>query len=202
MQNRLPAARRKEQLLDVARHVFAERGFHLTSMNEVAEAAGVTKPVVYQHFRSKRALYLELLRSVGRHLTRRIEAAAKTANGPREQVEEGLRAYFGFVTDESDSYRLMFGGGTRRDAEFADEVAKAERAIAEVIADLIRIDGLGERDRLLFAHGIIGLAEGTTRQWLSGAVDLTTDEITALVADLAWRGLRGVRSDQVIGATA
>ena len=115
MSSRLPAPRRKEQLLDVALHVFAERGFHLTSMNDVADAAGVTKPVLYQHFPSKRALYLELLRSVGSRLMAHIAAATQRAGGPREQVEDGLRAYFTFVAEHAAAYRLMFGGGTRRD---------------------------------------------------------------------------------------
>src|SRR3546814_2702440 len=73
MSSRLPAARRREQLLEVALHVFASRGFHQTSMNDVAEAAGVTKPVVYQHFTSKRALYLELLELVSRRLMASID---------------------------------------------------------------------------------------------------------------------------------
>jgi AcrR family transcriptional regulator len=194
MSSRLPAPRRKEQLLDVALHVFAERGFHLTSMNDVADAAGVTKPVLYQHFPSKRALYLELLRSVGDRLMAEIDAAT-AGTGPREQVQEGLRAYFRFVADEAPAYRLMFGGGTRRDSEFAEEAARVERSIAAVIAGLINVEGLTEPDRLLFAHGVVGLAEGTSRHWITGGVDLQPDEMAARVADLAWRGLRGIRSD-------
>lgn len=195
MSSRLPAPRRKEQLLEVALHVFAERGFHLTSMNEVADAAGVTKPVLYQHFPSKRALYLELLRSVGSRMMDQISTAAKRAGGPREQVEDGLRAYFTFVSDHAAAYRLMFGGGTRRDAEFAEEVARVERAMAGVIAELITVEGLDEADRLLFAHGIVGLAEGTSRHWFNDALDLDPEVIAVRVADLAWRGLRGIRSD-------
>lgn len=193
MSTRLPAPRRKEQLLDVALHVFAERGFHLTSMNDVADAAGVTKPVLYQHFPSKRALYLELLRSVGDQLMEEI-AAATAGSGPREQVEEGLRAYFRFVADEAPAYRLMYGGGTRRDAEFAEEAARVERSIAAVIAELIAVEGLADDDRLLYAHGIVGLAEGTSRHWISDELGLDPDEMAARVADLAWRGLRGLRS--------
>lgn len=195
MSSRLPAPRRKEQLLDVALHVFSARGFHLTSMNEVADAAGVTKPVLYQHFPSKRALYLELLRSVGERLMKEITVATQQADGPREQVEDGLRAYFCFVADHAAAYRLMFGGGTRRDAEFAEEVAQVERALAGVIADLITVDGLRDADRLLFAHGIVGLAEGTSRHWFNDSLDLDPDDVAVRVADLAWRGLRGIRSD-------
>lgn len=195
MSSRLPAARRKEQLLDVALPVFAEHGFHLTSMNDVADAAGVTKPVLYQHFSSKRGLYLELLRSVGDRLMLAIRTATEQAPVPREQVEAGLRAYFRFVADQPHAYRLMFGGGTRRDVEFAEEASRVERAIAGAIAPLIRIEGLPAHERLLFAHGIVGLAEGTTRHWLTHDGDLDPGDVATLVADLAWRGLRGVRSD-------
>ena len=195
MSSRLPAARRREQLLEVALHVFASRGFHQTSMNDVADAAGVTKPVLYQHFSSKRALYLELLELVSLRLMAAIDEATSAAAGPREQVERGLRAYFHFVVESPDEYQLMFGGGTRRDAEFAQEAARLERSIAEVIAELITVEGLVEHERVLLAHGIVGLAEGATRHWLGDALDLDADEVADRVADLAWRGLRGIRSD-------
>src|SRR5215831_5789973 len=97
MSTRLPAARRRTQLLHVALGVFAERGFHVTSMNDIAEAAGVTKPVLYQHFGSKRELYLELLEDVGRRLLDEITKATVSADGPRHQVEAGFAAYFRFV---------------------------------------------------------------------------------------------------------
>ena len=195
MSSRLPAARRREQLLEVALHVFASRGFHQTSMNDVAEAAGVTKPVLYQHFTSKRALYLELLELVSLRLMSAIDEATGAAAGPREQVQRGLRAYFRFVVESPDEYQLMFGGGTRRDAEFAQEAARLERSIAEVIAQLITVEGLVEHERVLLAHGIVGIAEGATRHWLGDDLDLDADEMADRVADLVWRGLRGIRSD-------
>lgn len=175
--------------------MFAERGFHQTSMNDVADAAGVTKPVLYQHFSSKRALYLELLELVSSRLMAAIDEATSTAAGPREQVERGLRAYFRFVVDSNDEYRLMFGGGTRRDVEFAQEATRLERSIAEVIAELITVAGLADRERLLLAHGIVGLAEGATRHWVTDDLDLDPDDVAARMADLAWRGLRGIRSE-------
>ncbi len=118
---RLPAPRRRRQLLDTALAVFAERGFHPTSMNEIAEAAGVTKPVLYQHFRSKRDLYREVLADVGAHLLDEITKATAAAAGPREQVELGFAAYFRFVAEHEPAYRVLFGGGARRDEEFSDD---------------------------------------------------------------------------------
>ncbi|MFP5321348.1 MAG: TetR/AcrR family transcriptional regulator [Acidimicrobiia bacterium] len=197
MSSRLPAHERREQLLEVALRVFAARGFHSTSMNDVADTAGVTKPVLYQHFSSKRALYLELLELVSRRLMAVIGEATSSAGGPRQQVERGLRAYFRFVVESRDEYQLMFGGGTRRDVEFAQEATRLERSIAEIIASLIVVEGLGEHERLLLAHGVVGLAEGATRHWVGDELDLDADAVAARVADLAWRGLRGIRSDPV-----
>ena len=99
------------------------------------------------------------------------------------------------MVDSADEYQLMFGGGTRRDVEFAQEASRLERSIAEVISHLIRVEGLEDHERLLLAHGIVGLAEGATRHWLTDDLDLDPDEVATRVADLAWRGLRGIRSD-------
>src|SRR3989442_6567348 len=113
MSTRLPAPRRRRQLLTVALPVFAQRGYHSTSMNDIAEAAGVTKPVLYQHFRSKRELYLELLEDVGGRLRDTIAKATTSAPGPREQVVAGFRAYFRFVAEQPRAFQDLFAGGTR-----------------------------------------------------------------------------------------
>src|SRR5919204_4170163 len=99
MATRLPAARRRRQLLDVALREFAAPGLHATSMDQVAGAAGVTKPVLYQHFGSKRRLYLELLEDVGRQLSDAIAKATAAADGPRQQVTAGFGTYFHFVAE-------------------------------------------------------------------------------------------------------
>jgi AcrR family transcriptional regulator len=190
---RLPAARRRPQLLGVALQVFGERGFHPASMNEVAEAAGVTKPVLYQHFRSKRDLYREVLTDVGAQLLDAITKATTAATSPHEQVELGFIAYFRWVAANEAAFRVLFGGGTRRDEEFAAQVAKVESAIAEAIATLIDVEGLDAPQRRQLAHGLVGLAEGTSRLWMAEGADQPPEALARLVADLAWRGLRGIR---------
>jgi AcrR family transcriptional regulator len=190
MQTRLPASARRRQLLDAALDAFAEQGFHATSMNDVAEAAGVTKPVLYQHFGSKRALYQELLDDVAATLEARIHEATATA-GPRAQVEAGFRAYFTFVAERRSRFTLLFGSGARRDAEFAGTVSRLEASVAEWVASLIDAD-LDDGHRRTLAYGIVGLAEATSRHWVSGALDLGPEELSAQAADLAWKGLRGV----------
>ena len=174
--------------------VFAEKGFHATSMDDVAEAAGVTKPVLYQHFRSKRALYLELLDDVGTQLREAITKASVEATGPRQQVQAGCAAYFHFVADHRSAYRLLFGSGARRDEEFADAVRRVEEGIAETVAEFIEADIEPEHRRLL-AHGIVGMAEGTSRHWMAHDLDLDPDVLARRLAELAWAGLRGITRD-------
>ncbi|MEY2450183.1 MAG: hypothetical protein QOH79_3659 [Acidimicrobiaceae bacterium] len=193
MSTRLPAPRRRRQLLAVALRVFAERGYHPTSMNDLAEAAGVTKPVLYQHFRSKRALYLELLEDVGEQLRDAIDKATTEAGTPREQVQAGFQAYFEFVAQQQLAFQLLFGGGARRDEQFADAVRSVEVSIADSIAALIVVDGLDDARRRLLAHGIVGLAEGTSRHWLANGMTGSADVLAEQVAALAWAGLRGVQ---------
>jgi len=190
---RLPAARRRQQLLEVALVVFGEQGFYPASMNDVADAAGVTKPVLYQHFRSKRDLYREVLTDVGAHLLDAITKATTAAESPHEQVELGFIAYFRFVEANEAAFRVLFGGGTRRDEEFAAQVAEVEGAIAEAIATLIDVEGLTGDQRRQLAHGLVGLAEGTSRLWMAEGAEEPAEDLARLVADLAWRGLRGVR---------
>ena len=188
---RLPAAERRAQLLDAALALFAAEGFRSATMDSVAGEAGVTKPVLYQHFSSKRELFLELLRDVGRRLSDSVGEATSRASSPREMVELGFAAYFDFVAHHPDEFRLLFGEGVRTDDDFAAEVAAVERSIAMFIAGLITTEGLGADERLVLAHGIVGLAEGTGRHWTAAGRPGDVDELAARVADLAWSGLRG-----------
>ncbi len=191
---RLPAARRRRQLLDVALDRFAANGFHATSMVEIAEAAGVTKPVLYQHFASKRTLYLELLDDVGSQLMDAIGKATAGASGPHSQVEAGFRAYVGFMNERRQAFPLLFGSGARRDREFADAVRRVEESIAVAIAELIEAD-VDAAHRRVLATAIVGMAEGVLRQWIDGEGGdlIPPDVLVDQLSDLAWGGLRGVK---------
>ncbi|GAC1530697.1 MAG: TetR/AcrR family transcriptional regulator [Acidimicrobiales bacterium] len=188
---RLPAAQRRRQLLDTALDVFGALGYHRASMDAVAEAAGVTKPVLYQHFGSKRELYLEVLGDVGTRLMDTVALAARRAGTPRQQVEAGFRAYFNFVRDHAGAFRLLFGG-LDRDDEFAAVAANVQETMAQTVAELIAVEVDAEHRQIL-AHGVIGLAESTSRRWIGQDLDLDPDVLAARVAELAWAGLRGIR---------
>ena len=191
---RLPAAERREQLLQVALETFAAKGFHETSMNEVAEAAGVTKPVLYQHFASKKALYNELVDEIGARLERIIFAAVADAAGPRQQVEAGFRAYFRWAVAQGAAFRVLFSDRTRADTELAPAVARVESVVADRVASLIDIPGLSDDERHVLAFGVIGIAESTSRHWLKLGLGQGTDAdaFADKVARLAWSGLRGI----------
>ena len=160
-------------------------------MNDVADAAGVTKPVLYQHFDSKRKLFVELLEDVGSRLGGLIAEATASAEVPREKVERGFAAYFRWIDGNRAAFSLLFRGSARLDTEFADAVHHVEAFLAEAIATLIEAD-LDDEHRRTIAHGIVGLAEGTGRHWIDDELDLDPDILGRWVADLAYAGLRGV----------
>ena len=163
-------------------------------MNDIADAAGVTYLVLYQHFESKRELYLELLRDIGEDLQLQISKATANAAGPRQQIENGFGAYFQWVASHPAAFRLLFGTGTRRDPEFASEARKVEQSLAAAIGQLIVIEGLTPSRREQLALGIVGIAESTCRNISIDDPSFDAAELGAQVAELAWFGLRGIRS--------
>lgn len=173
--------------------VFAEKGFHVTSMSDIAQAAGVTKPVLYQHFGSKRELYAELLGEVSGQLQEAIVKAVTAAGSPRQMVEDGFAAYFRFVDDHQAAFRLFLASDSWRDEEFSAMVHAVENSLAEQVAGFIEIEGLGAEQRRLLGHGIVGMVEAASRHWLLAENPTDPDELTRRLADLAWRGLRGVQ---------
>lgn len=206
---RLTAQQRRYQLVAVALELFAKRGYRATTMDDIAEAAGVTKPLLYQHFSSKRALYLELVDSIAQDLLAAIGRAVLEADGPRQQVELGFAAYFRLVVSHEAQFRLLYGRDHADDEELGRALRTVEDAIAEAIDPLIDA-GLEPDHRRLLAYGIVGMAEGASRRFMEqrltdqqaepdAAVDATVEEeaqrLAQRVADLAWAGLRSVHAD-------
>ncbi len=206
---RLTADARRRQLFDVALALFAEHGYSATTMDDIAEAAGVTKPLVYQHFDSKRALYLELLDVFSREMIDRIVEATAVADGPRQQVELGFAAYFELMVNNESAFRLLYGRDAPDDPELGASLHRVEEAIAVAIDPLIDA-GLDPAHRHLLAHAVVGMAEGASRYWLDTRrghstepdgplspvpeVDRTVESarLAAQLADFAWAGLRQV----------
>jgi AcrR family transcriptional regulator len=188
---RLSATERREQVLNVALAVFAQRGYHTTSMNDIADAAGVTKPVLYQHFDSKRALYIAVLEAVGEGMITAIGSATKATPSGKTQTAVGMVAYFTWVANDPNGFSLLFGGGTRRDEEFATVARKIETAAAELIAPLIEAGVDADYQRMV-AHALIGMSEGVSRHLIQQGAHIDADVVGEQLASLAWAGLRAV----------
>ena len=200
LRTRMPAAARRSQLLEVALAQFASGGYHETSMEEIAEAAGVTKPVIYQHFGSKQELFLELLESEGKDLLREVESRAAAESQPYQRVLAGFRAYFEFVSKRTNAFQLLFGSGARLADEFTESVRRLEEAIAGVIAHFIEAD-IEDEHRVLLGHAIVGLGEVAGRRWVAShspdQLDpADADLLATRLADLVWAGLRGLPRDE------
>lgn len=191
MPSRLSANARRQQLLDVALAAFARNGYHETSMNDIADAAGVTKPVLYQHFESKRELYQALLDEVGARLVHAITAATSGVTSGREQTAHGFRAYFRWVAANRDAFVLLYGGASRQDQEFAHAVRRVTAEAATAIAPLIAA-GIDHEHQLTLAHALVGLSEGASRRLVERGGDFDPDEVARQLSDFAWAGLRGI----------
>src|SRR5580658_2815435 len=163
---RLTAEQRRQQLVTVALELFARRGYRATTMDDIAEAAGVTKPLVYQHFSSKRALYLELVDSIAQELLIAVRGAVMRAEGPRQQVELGFAAYFRLVINREAEFRLLYGRDHADDKELGRALRNVEDAMAEAIDPLIDA-GLDDDHRRLLAYAVVGMAEGASRRFMT-----------------------------------
>ena len=196
MSGRLPGPERKRQLLAVARQVLAKNGYHETTMSEIAAAAGVTKPVLYQHYRSKRDLYRHVLEDVGARLESTVIQAAVDTTSPRERAEAGIGAYAEFVEEDLDGFRLLFSGANRQDPEWAALTSSVERSLARAIASLIDVPDIAPIRRQTMAYGVMGLAEAMMRYAKSGeAGHYPTERLATDITKLLWAGLRGIEVD-------
>lgn len=182
---------RRRQILDIALVTFSASGYHNTSMNDIADALGITKPVVYQYFDSKRALYLELLHDVSQDLIRTVTDAITRGSDPRDQTEQGLVAYFTWVAEHREAFALLFESSERVDEEFADIVSQFEDLAATAIAPFIATS-VSPEEQHTFAVGIVGMAETVSRQVLRTGRDFEPERLGRALAELAWGGLRSL----------
>jgi len=199
---RLRSTERREQLLGVASALFARNGYDATTMDQVAQAAGVTKPLLYQHFDSKHALYEEIVTTAATALLDELAVAASPESTPREKVERGLHAYFTSVLGDDVSFRLLLAESTDEDiARHLDAIEQAMIAFVDPLIDA----GLDPDHRRFLAAAVVGLAKSTATYWLEQhdeGVDLDdaareeiADRLARRCAQLVWGGLRSVSPD-------
>ncbi len=189
---RLPRLARRTQLLGAAQEVFVAQGYHAAAMDDIADRAGVSKPVLYQHFPGKLDLYLALLDLHCDALVEAVrEALASTADN-KLRVEATMAAYFTFIEHESGAFRLVFESDLTNERAVRDRVARAANECAELVSTVIAEDtGLEPERAMLLAVGLTGMAQVTARYWLGRQGSLPRDAAAQLVATLSWRGIAG-----------
>lgn len=198
---RLPRDARRTQLLGAAREVFVASGYHAAAMDDIAERAGVSKPVLYQHFPGKLDLYLALLDESAEGLVAAVRAALADNTDNKLRVEATVHAYFDFVGDEAGAFRLVFESDLTNESAVRDRVERTTAACAESVSEVIAADaGLSRAEAMLLAAGLTGMCNVAARYWLHSDGAVPREDAERLLATLQWRGIRSFpRHDEPAG---
>ncbi|WP_415091510.1 TetR/AcrR family transcriptional regulator [Nocardioides sp.] len=188
----MPRRERRAQLLASALEVFVAQGYHAAAMDDIADRAGVSKPVLYQHFPGKLELYLALLEQSCDHVIEQVRDALASTTDNKQRVAATIDAFFAYVASESGAFRLVFESDLTSEPAVRDQVDRVTNECAEAIADVIADDtGLPRAASLLLAVSLVGMAQQSSRFWLEADGGIPRDQAAGLVAGLAWRGIRG-----------
>ncbi len=189
----MPRDQRRAQLLNAAGDVFTTRGYHAAAMDDIADAAGVSKPVLYQHFPSKLDLYLALLDGSCDRLVEIVEQALDSTDDNAERVVATMGAFYQFVSSSSGQFRFVFESDLTGDGQVQERLWRVNNEIADAIAEVISEDtSLPPDEAKLLAISLVGIAQVSARYWVSSGVHkIAVDEAKQLVSSLAWRGIRG-----------
>ena len=186
------AADRREQLLRVAAQLLSDPETSSASMDEIAAAAGVTKPVLYRHFPSKRALVQQVLADGIDRLREALSSAVTEATTPRQQVELGFVAFFRFIESEPGVHDLLFSGNVWTQSGFAQELNEFKTGMAESVSELIDVPGIDETLRRFYGAAVVGMCDQSVRQWMQDGCVTSAEQAAADLAEMAWTGLRGL----------
>jgi AcrR family transcriptional regulator len=189
---RVPRAVREEQLLEVAEQVFATQGYQGTSIEDIARMAGVTRPVVYDHFGSKEGIYLACVRRARAELERLINEAAGDRDDAGDALWGGINAYFEFVERHGGAWDVLFGQGSAVAGPAAEEVARQRFATVHGIAELLTPfvsgpDADAEAIEAL-AHALSGSGEQLAKWWRHNP-HLSREQVAGYHMAFAWNGL-------------
>ena len=187
---RLPRSARRKQLLAAAQQIFVAHGYHAAAMDDIAERAGVSKPVLYQHFPGKLELYLALLDTHCDAIIAKVRSAMLATPDNKERVKGAVRAYFDFMDHESEAFRLVFESDLRNDPQVRERVERVEQGCIVAVTDTIISDtGLSQASAELLASGLVGASGQAAQYWLATGRQTPKAEAEALVAALIWRGI-------------
>jgi hypothetical protein len=191
---RLPRDERRATLLAAALEVFTAMGYHAAAMDEIADQAGVSKPVLYQHFPSKLDLYLAVLDIHCDYLVSDIRAAVSSTSENAGRVLATVNAYFDFINREGEAFRLLFESDMAVEPQVRERLNRMSYECAAAFSDAITAEtDMPTESSMLLAIGLIGTAQTTARHWLARDGKINRELAVKLVASLQWRGISGFR---------
>ena len=189
---RLPRDERRAQLLAAALEVFTQAGYHAAAMDELADRASVSKPVLYQHFPSKLDLYLAVLDLHIDSLVFAIQKAIASTPDNAERVKATIDAYFGFIESEGEAFRLLFESDMSVEPQVRERLNRMTYDCAAAVSGVISNDtGLPKEAAMMLGVGLIGYVQVTARHWLERDSKLSRQQAMELVENLMWRGISG-----------
>jgi AcrR family transcriptional regulator len=188
----MTSAERREQLIDIAREIFGERGFEGTSIEEIASRASVSKPVVYEHFGGKEGLYAVVVDREVRHLLDMMRAAL-TAGHPRELLEQAALALLDYIEESSDGFRILVRDSPLGSARgsFVSIISDVATRVEHILGEEFSSRGFDPKNAPMYAQMLVGMV-GTTGQWWLDARKPDKHVVAAHLVNLAWHGLSGL----------
>jgi AcrR family transcriptional regulator len=193
---RLSAGERREAILAAALEVFANRGYHAASIDEIAHAARISKALIYEHFDSKKDLHRSLLEGQVQELLRRLGARAAVGEPAETRLREGVDAFLEFVEERRDAWRMLFRDATDREvAEVLDRLqTQTTRAVAALIAaePAARLRAVRGEDIEMLAQLLSGAVQSLANWW-SDHQDVPRERLVERVMDFAWIGFDRLR---------
>jgi AcrR family transcriptional regulator len=195
---RMPRNARRAQLLESALEVFVAQGYHAAAMDDIAERAGVSKPVLYQHFPGKLELYLALLDQSCDTIIDSCREALSSTEDNKQRVAAAMDVFYDYVANAHGAFRLVFESDLTNEVAVRERVDRVTHECAEEIAKVIHDDtGLPDEQSRLLSVSLVGMAQVSARFWLDARGGIEQKDAAALVASLAWRGVRGFpRTDE------
>ena len=192
---RMSGNERREQLLTIARSLFAQKGFEATSIEEIAQRAGVTKPVVYEHFGGKEGIYAVVVDREVRVLLDRI-VSGLTADHPRAKLEQAALALLGYIEEEPDGFRLLLRDSPviATTGTFASVIGDVATQVEHILADEFKARGYDRKLAALYSHALVGMVALVGEWWLDVGKP-KREVVAAHLVNLAWNGLGDLQLD-------
>jgi AcrR family transcriptional regulator len=186
---------RREQLLDIGRSLFAQKGFDATSVEEIAHKAGVSKPVVYEHFGGKEGLYAVVVDREMRALLDAITGALASQGHPRELLERAAFALLDYVESSSDGFRILVRDSpvAQSTGTFASLISDAASQVEHIMVNQFKMRGFDPKFAPMYAQMLVGMVALTGQWWLDARKPRKAD-VAAHLVNLAWNGLSGLEA--------